>query len=104
MMLFPALKIEPQATVADFDTRHPDGADYVIVPNMSRHDDPVLLQWIRSQAAKGAIVVGVCAGSLIVAEAGLLDGKRATTHWYYVKRAARQASGDSLCGRPAAGG
>ena len=63
MTLFPALKIEPQATVADFDAQHPEGADYVIVPNMSRHDDPVLLQWIRSQAAKGAIVVGVCAGS-----------------------------------------
>jgi putative intracellular protease/amidase len=86
MTLFPALKIEPQATVAEFDARHPEGADYVIVPNMSRHDDPDVLRWIRSQAAKGAIVVGVCAGALVVAEAGLLDGKRATTHWYYVKR------------------
>ena len=86
MMLFPALKIEPQATVADFDTQHPEGADYVIVPNMSRHDDPDLLRWIRSQAAKGAIIVGVCAGALVVAEAGLLDGNRATTHWYYVKQ------------------
>jgi putative intracellular protease/amidase len=86
MTLFPALKIEPQATVAEFDARHPEGADYVIVPNMSRHDDPDVLRWIRSQAAKGAIVVGVCAGALVVAEAGLLDGKRATTHWYYVKQ------------------
>jgi putative intracellular protease/amidase len=57
--LFPALTVEPQATVAEFDAQHPEGADYVIVPAMSRDDDPAALQWIKSQAAKGAIIVGV---------------------------------------------
>jgi putative intracellular protease/amidase len=56
----------------------------VIVPAMSRDDDPAALTWIKSQAAKGAIIVGVCAGAKVVAAAGLLDGKRATTHWYYL--------------------
>ena len=84
MTLFPALKVEPQATVAEFDARHPDGADYVIVPRMSRDDDPAALQWIRNQSAKGAIVIGVCAGAKVVGDAGLLHGKRATTHWYSV--------------------
>jgi putative intracellular protease/amidase len=84
MTLYPAFKIMPDMTVADFDTRHPNGADYVIVPAMSRDDDPAVLQWIRNQAAKGAIIVGVCAGAKIVGAAGLLDGKRATTHWYYL--------------------
>jgi putative intracellular protease/amidase len=83
--LFPVLKVEPQATVAEFDARHPDGADYVIVPAMSRDDDPAALQWIRSQSAKGAIIIGVCAGAKVVGDAGLLYGKRATTHWYYLK-------------------
>ncbi|MGY3616191.1 DJ-1/PfpI family protein [Bradyrhizobium sp. USDA 10063] len=83
--LFPVLKVEPHATIAAFDAQHPDGADYVIVPAMSRDDDPVVVQWIRQQAQKGAIVVGVCVGSMVVASTGLLDGKRATTHWYSVK-------------------
>lgn len=82
--LYPALRVEPQATVAEFDVQNPDGADYVIVPAMSRDDDPVVLAWLRQQAAKGATVIGICAGGKIVAEAGLLDGKRATTHWYYL--------------------
>ena len=85
MTLFPALKVEPQATVAAFDARHPDGADYVIVPAMSRDDDPEALQWIRNQSAKKAIIIGVCAGAKVVGDAGLLHGKRATTHWYSIK-------------------
>ncbi|WIM09529.1 DJ-1/PfpI family protein [Enhydrobacter sp.] len=82
--LYPALEVEPQATIAEFDLRHPDGADFVIVPAMSRDDDPAALAWIRSQADKGAIVIGVCAGAKIVGNAGLLEGRRATTHWYYL--------------------
>src|SRR5690606_727210 len=82
--LYPALKVEPQATVAAFDAHYPEGADYVIVPAMHRDDDPAALQWIRSQADKGATIVAVCAGAKVVAEAGLLDGRRATTHWYYL--------------------
>jgi putative intracellular protease/amidase len=84
--LYPAFKVVPDMTVADFDTRHPDGADYVIVPAMSRDDDPVVLQWIRNQATKGAFVIAVCAGAKVVGAAGLLDGKAATTHWYYLDK------------------
>jgi putative intracellular protease/amidase len=83
--LFPALTIQPHATVAEFDDRYPDGADYVIVPAMSRDDDPIVMEWLKGQARKGALIVGVCAGAKIVAAAGLLGGKRATTHWYYLK-------------------
>lgn len=82
--LFPALAVEADATIAAFDAEHPDGADYVIVPAMSRDDDPAVLAWIREQAAKGAMVIGICAGAKVVAAAGLLDGKRATTHWFYL--------------------
>jgi len=83
--LYPALKVEPTATIAAFDTQHPQGADYVIVPAMSRDDDPKAMAWLKSQAEKGAIVIGICAGAKVVAAAGLLDGKPATTHWYFRK-------------------
>jgi len=83
--LYPALTVQPEATISDFDGQHPEGADYVIVPAMDPDSDPAALSWIRDQAAKGATVVSVCAGARVVAEAGLLDGKRATTHWYYLE-------------------
>jgi putative intracellular protease/amidase len=84
--LYPTLTVEPDLTVAAFDAQYPQGADYVVVPAMSRDDDPHALNWIRSQAAKGATVIGVCAGAMVVGAAGLLDGKRATTHWYYLQK------------------
>ena len=39
--------------------------------------------WLRRQYDGGALVAGVCTGSALVAEAGLLDGHAATTHWAY---------------------
>ncbi|HYD26242.1 DJ-1/PfpI family protein [Brevundimonas sp.] len=84
--LYPALTVEADSTTAAFDAAHPQGADYVIVPAMSRDDDPAALAWIRKQAAGGATIIGVCAGAVVVGETGLLDGRRATTHWYFLKR------------------
>ena len=83
--LYPALRVEPDATVSEFDAAHPGGADYVIVPAMSRDDDPVVMAWLQEQSRKGAKIIGVCAGAKVVGAAGLLDGKRATTHWYYLR-------------------
>jgi putative intracellular protease/amidase len=84
--LYPALRIVPNTTVANFDAMHPGGADYVIVPALRHDDDEAVLRWIKQQAAKGAIIIGVCAGAKVLGNAGLLDGRRATTHWYYVKK------------------
>lgn len=84
VQLYPALRVEPDSTIAEFDTEHPDGADYVIVPAMSRDDDPAVMAWLQDQSRKGATIIGVCAGAKVVGAAGLLNGKRATTHWYYL--------------------
>lgn len=84
VQLHPALRIEPDATTTAFDAQHPEGADYVIVPAMMKDDDADVMNWLRSQSAKGAMVIGICAGAKVVGASGLLDGKRATTHWYSV--------------------
>lgn len=82
MQMMPALRLQAEADIADFDRRYPEGADYLIVPAVHHSDDPVLLRWVRQQADKGATVVGICDGALVLGEAGLLEGRRATGHWY----------------------
>ncbi len=84
VQLYPArLAIEPDETIAAFDAqRLPDGADYIVVPAMDPGTDPVLIaDWLLAQRNKGATIVSICNGSRILANAGLLDGRRATGHW-----------------------
>jgi putative intracellular protease/amidase len=78
------LRFEPQSTTRAFDERYPDGADYVVVPAIEPRNNPFAMDWIVSQHRKGAKIVSVCAGALTLGAAGLLDGRRATTHWAYV--------------------
>jgi putative intracellular protease/amidase len=82
IQMMPALKIVPQATVDEFDTRFPEGADYVVVPAQHNPNDATLIKWIQVQAGKGATTVGICDGVWVLANAGLLRGHRATGHWY----------------------
>jgi transcriptional regulator GlxA family with amidase domain len=39
------------------------------------------MAWLAAQAGKSATIIGVCAGAKVVAAAGLLNGRRGTTHW-----------------------
>jgi transcriptional regulator GlxA family with amidase domain len=59
--------------------------DLLVVPGgfgtRSLLNDPETLDWIRHTAAAARQVTSVCTGALLLAQAGLLQGRRATTHW-----------------------
>ncbi|MFE1438788.1 GlxA family transcriptional regulator [Streptomyces sp. NPDC058739] len=76
----------------------PDGAltdaeqpDLLLVPGGrgTRAADPRLVGWLRGRGPRARRLVSVCTGALLLAEAGLLDGRRATTHWAYCEKLAR---------------
>lgn len=73
-----------------FDEQH--RSDVVIVGDMYIDDGggPVgrwkeEIAWIQDQYERGAIICSVCTGSMMLAEAGLLDNREATTHWSAVR-------------------
>lgn len=53
-------------------------------------EDPALLAWIRARAAGAGRVASVCSGAFLLAAAGLLDGRRAVTHWQRCAQFARR--------------
>ena len=84
IQLMPALSIVPDMSVEQFGKKFPDGADYVIVPALHDEESPAAIDWINEQSLGGATSVGICAGALTLAHAGVLDGKQATTHWFNI--------------------
>lgn len=58
--------------------------DWVMLPGFSITEDQVpahVVRWLREVAPSGARLCSICTGAFILGEAGLLDGKRCTTHW-----------------------
>lgn len=77
--------VEPDTALADVES-----TDIAIVCDMYQPIDrppiglyPAETQWLRRMYDGGALIASVCSGSLILAEAGLLDGLEAAGHWAY---------------------
>lgn len=67
-------------------------ADIVIVPGIEGIGRPptrAVKDALKSASRRGAVVASICTGAFVLAETGLLDGKRATTHWAATEQLAR---------------
>jgi transcriptional regulator GlxA family with amidase domain len=75
--------------IPDYSFNNCPKIDILVVPGgygtrtLLNNED--VLKWIRSRAADSSKITSVCTGSLLLAKAGLLEGKRATTHWGALK-------------------
>lgn len=79
----------------DYDFSDCPALDLLIIPGGYGAEEietknPVVLDWIRQRALETEIVASICTGAFLLAEAGLLNGIRATTHWMDIDRLKRE--------------
>lgn len=81
------LRLTPDGGLADAPAPHT-----LVVPGGygTRRPQPDITAWLRDRAPRARRVVSVCTGAELLAGAGLLDGRRATTHWAYCAELARR--------------
>ncbi|MBX7168667.1 MAG: DJ-1/PfpI family protein [Pirellulales bacterium] len=82
-------------SVADYGFADCPKLDYLLVPGgfgtIPQLKNDVLLAWLRERAGEAEIMMSVCSGSALLAKAGLLDGKRATSNKQYFQMAVAQS-------------
>ncbi|SEN03522.1 GlxA family transcriptional regulator [Halomonas caseinilytica] len=83
--------------------RTPQAWDLLLVPGQYRQGidpsrQPLAVEWLREHAPVAGTVMGICSGSLLLAEAGLLEGRRATTHHTLLSRLEALAPGARVQG------
>lgn len=90
------LTVQPEARLSDHS-----GGDYLLVMpsyDFKRHATPALLRSLSAAAGRFRTVVGLDTGSWLMAAAGLLDGRRATSHWDEIEHLAERFPEVSVTG------
>ena len=80
------LKVKPDYSFAN----HPS-FDIVIIPGgfgaeQIEINNSSVIEWIKNQQSRVEFMTSICTGALLLAKAGILDGKKATTHWMDIDR------------------
>jgi len=77
--------------VVEGDLSGAEDADLLAIPALPRSPvDERVLDLLRRAHARGAWILSVCSGAFVLAQAGILDGRRATTHWMHTDELAER--------------
>ncbi len=86
-----SVAVHPQGAMAAVDN-----ADVVLIPafaqvvDLSGRHMQETLTWLRERHARGIIIAAMCTGAFLLAGTGLLDGRKATTHWQFSRQFLRR--------------
>jgi transcriptional regulator GlxA family with amidase domain len=92
LSLLGGFQVRPNCILSEIEA-----TDLIVVPalwrnprNTIRNHKDTTIPWLRNQYLAGASIMAVGTGVSLVAEAGILEGKAATTHWHYLEQFARE--------------
>jgi transcriptional regulator GlxA family with amidase domain len=92
LSLLGGFQVRPNCILSEIEA-----TDLIVVPalwrnpaNTIRQHKDTTIPWLRNQYLAGASIMAVGTGVSLVAEAGILEGKAATTHWHYLEQFARE--------------
>jgi len=96
--------VQGPSTVVDVDFANAPDLDFILLPGgigtSAELENPVMIDFLKQRSATAEVVMSVCSGSALLAKAGILDGKRATSNKLFFSLASEQS--DKVNWQPAA--
>jgi transcriptional regulator GlxA family with amidase domain len=91
----PVASFQGPQTIADFDYRTCPALDLILLPGgfgtIQELKNQVILSFLKERVPSANVTMSVCSGSWLLAKAGLLDGRQATSNKFYFKMATQQS-------------
>ena len=92
----PVASFQGPQSIADFDYQTCPALDLILVPGgfgtIQELENQVILSFLKERVPSAHVTMSVCSGSWLLAKAGLLDGRRATSNKFYFKMATQQSN------------